>query len=363
MEGSEITISNGKRKRASRSPASAEIGPSSIYRDGCRLYVGNLAYQATEQDMRALFADHSVCDVTVPINPRSNRAVGYAFVDLTTPLQAQTAIVSLSGRVVLERKVSVQLARAPQDVKYVAEPEEVQEPSKKRRNCASGFASHIKVEEAPELKFNQAADISCPPFQKLSITSTDHVWAEHPALKFAELWVKENAGPNSGEEQITKSLADLLHELDVPDSRLYSYASRRVQATLRTAKKVNVPEGCSSTTKVMVANLPYEVTEESLKALFSAYDQIEAKIALRPIPRFIVKKLQARGEPRKSRGFGFVTFTNEKMQQKAIIEMDGKEIEGRLITVKVAIDALGNDRDQSSAYSSDTISDGTRLRQ
>ena len=47
--------------------------------------------------MRALFADYSVCDVTIPINLRTNRAVGYAFVDLTTPLQAQTAIVSLPG--------------------------------------------------------------------------------------------------------------------------------------------------------------------------------------------------------------------------------------------------------------------------
>ena len=97
--------------------------------------------------------------------------------------------------------------------------------------------------------------------------------------------------------------------------------------------------------KVSLANNPYELTEESLKVLFSAYDPIEVKIALRPIPRFMVKKLQACGEPRKSRGCGFVTFTNEKMQQKAIIEMDGK-IEGRRITVKVAIDAPGNDRDQ-----------------
>jgi RNA recognition motif-containing protein len=341
MEGSEITISNGKRKRATRSPASAEIMQSAIYRDGCRLYVGNLAYQATEQDMRKLFADYDVYSVTIPTNPRTNRPVGYAFVEVTTPLQAQTAIILLSRRVILERKVSVQLARAPEEVKNTAELEELQGPSKKRRNCTSDFTSHIKVEEAPELKFDQASDISCPPFQELSIASTDHVWADHPALKFAELWVEENAGPNSGEEQKIKSLADLLHELDVPDSRLYSYASRRVQAILRTAKKVNVPEGCSSTTKVMVANLPYGLTEESLKVLFSAYDPIEVKIALRPIPRFMVKKLQARREPRKGRGFGFVTFTNEKLQQKAIIEMDGKEIEGRLITVKVAIDAPG----------------------
>lgn len=68
---------------------------------------------------------------------------------------------------------------------------------------------------------------------------------------------------------------------------------------------------------------------------------MSAKIALRPIPRFMVKKLQARGEQRKGRGFGFVTLASEELQQKACEEMNGKEIEGREIAVKVAIDSPG----------------------
>lgn len=53
----------------------------------------------------------------------------------------------------------------------------------------------------------------------------------------------------------------------------------------------------------------------------------------------MVKKLQARNEPRKGRGFGFVTLSSEEQQQKAVSEMNGKEIEGREIAVKVAIDS------------------------
>ena len=53
----------------------------------------------------------------------------------------------------------------------------------------------------------------------------------------------------------------------------------------------------------------------------------------------MVKKLQARNEPRKGRGFGFVTLSTEEQQQKAVTEMNGKEIEGREIAVKVAIDS------------------------
>lgn len=82
-----------------------------------------------------------------------------------------------------------------------------------------------------------------------------------------------------------------------------------------------------------------------LLEIFKDYSPVNAKIALRPIPRFMVKKLQARGEPRKGRGFGFVTLGSEELQQKACDEMNGKEIEGREIAVKVAIDSPGKEDD------------------
>jgi RNA recognition motif-containing protein len=63
----------------------------------------------------------------------------------------------------------------------------------------------------------------------------------------------------------------------------------------------------------------------------------------------MVKKLQARGEPRKGRGFGFVTLASEEMQQKACEEMNGKEIEGREIAVKVAIDSPGKEDEDGNA--------------
>jgi RNA recognition motif-containing protein len=53
----------------------------------------------------------------------------------------------------------------------------------------------------------------------------------------------------------------------------------------------------------------------------------------------MVKKLEARNEARKGRGFGFVTLSSESQQLKACQEMNEKEIEGRPIAVKVAIDS------------------------
>ena len=83
--------------------------------------------------------------------------------------------------------------------------------------------------------------------------------------------------------------------------------------------------------------------------IFKDYSPTGAKIALRPIPRFMIKKLQARNEPRKGRGFGFVTLSSEELQQKACSEMNGKEIEGREIAVKVAIDSPGKEDEDPNA--------------
>ncbi len=63
----------------------------------------------------------------------------------------------------------------------------------------------------------------------------------------------------------------------------------------------------------------------------------------------MIKKLQARGEPRKGRGFGFVTLASEELQQKAVTEMNGKEIEGREIAVKVAIDSPDKTDEEANA--------------
>ncbi len=62
----------------------------------------------------------------------------------------------------------------------------------------------------------------------------------------------------------------------------------------------------------------------------------------------MVKKLQARNEPRKGRGFGFVTLVSEEQQQKAVREMNGKDIEGREIAVKVAIDSPVKEEDEAN---------------
>jgi len=132
-------------------------------------------------------------------------------------------------------------------------------------------------------------------------------------------------------------------------------AARKPHAPRERKQRGPPEDGVPSKTKVMVANLPYDLKEDKLMEIFKDYQPSSAKIALRPIPRFMVKKLQARGEARKGRGFGFVTLGSEELQQKACAEMNGKEIEGREIAVKVAIDSPGKE-DEVPHTASETTS-------
>lgn len=77
---------------------------------------------------------------SIPVNPRTERPVGYAFVDLVSASDAEKAINDLSGKEVLERKVSVQLARKPEPAGEGANAGEGKDGEGRKRNSTRGRA-------------------------------------------------------------------------------------------------------------------------------------------------------------------------------------------------------------------------------
>ena len=77
-----------------------------------RLFVGNLSYQTTEDDLRQLFAGvANVTSVTVVTERDSGRSKGFGFVEMATPEDAQKAIGELNGQSLRNRTIRVDLAR------------------------------------------------------------------------------------------------------------------------------------------------------------------------------------------------------------------------------------------------------------
>jgi RNA recognition motif-containing protein len=79
---------------------------------GKKLYVGNLPYSVTEDEVRALFAEvGSVVSVALITDRATGRAKGFGFVEMETEQAAQDAIAKLNGREVQSRALSISEAR------------------------------------------------------------------------------------------------------------------------------------------------------------------------------------------------------------------------------------------------------------
>ncbi len=76
--------------------------------------------------------------------------------------------------------------------------------------------------------------------------------------------------------------------------------------------------------KLYVGSLPYSITEDELRELFSSYGQVDSV-------RIITDKFTGQ-----SKGFGFVEMANAEDAKKAIDGVNGKQMGGRTLIVNDA---------------------------
>ncbi|MDE2942542.1 MAG: RNA-binding protein [Chloroflexota bacterium] len=80
-----------------------------------RIYVGNLAYETREEELREAFEVHGeVQEVTVVRDRETGRSRGFGFVEMPTSAEAEAAISALNGREMGGRTLTVNEARARQ---------------------------------------------------------------------------------------------------------------------------------------------------------------------------------------------------------------------------------------------------------
>ncbi len=77
-----------------------------------KLYVGNLSYATTEDDLRTLFAQAgTVASVAVIKDRDTGQSKGFAFVEMSTQAEAQKAISQFNGLSLKDRALTVNIAR------------------------------------------------------------------------------------------------------------------------------------------------------------------------------------------------------------------------------------------------------------
>lgn len=81
-----------------------------------KLYVGNLSYNTSEDDLRTAFgAFGTVASVTIVKDKFTGESKGFGFVEMEDPAEAKSAIAGMGGKEVHGRQLKVDEARPRED--------------------------------------------------------------------------------------------------------------------------------------------------------------------------------------------------------------------------------------------------------
>ena len=79
---------------------------------GKKLFVGNLSFDTTNQDLETFFSQAGTCESAAVITDReTGRSRGFGFVEMSSSAEAETAIADLNGRELQGRALNVSEAR------------------------------------------------------------------------------------------------------------------------------------------------------------------------------------------------------------------------------------------------------------
>ncbi|KAG8744823.1 hypothetical protein FRC10_009347 [Ceratobasidium sp. 414] len=318
-------------------------------RVGHKVFAGNLAYATTDEGLKTFFSAFTDDITSSEIIHRGSRPAGYGFVTFKTHEAAEKAVAELNDEELDGRPVMVQLAKPS------AEKERERSERRPKRRATSRRNAKAPPGEVTEAEAEGQPEQSAVPKAENAVEG-DAV-AEGDTLKPKKK--KKNANRKSKAKRAAATAGESVP--DVNDQGEASAAGEPASATevapkasffVTKARKPRAPrpprtpraageqpEGSPSKNMLFVANLAFSVDDAHLKQIF-----VDAGVNV-----LSARVVQRRWGARRSKGFGFVDVGDEEEQKKALayfapVEgpegmLVGKEIEGRQIAVKVAVDA------------------------
>ncbi|KAF5388206.1 hypothetical protein D9615_000227 [Tricholomella constricta] len=287
---------------------------------GFKVFAGNLAYSTTDEGLKAFFAPVQSDILSAQVILRGTRSAGYGFVALATAEAAQKAVEALDKQELDGRQVIVEVAKpSEQKDKEKKEKKAKRRPGRRGSKAVPGEISEAEANGEPT-KADEAA---------AAAPGTDEAAKPKKKKKKAARKPKVKAeGETSDTGAAATEETDAAAAVDGAAKKAPRARKPKAPRTPRPAGED--PVGEPSKTMLFVANLGFNIDDAGLSALFT-----EAGVTVNSA-RIVRRRW---GQPRKSKGYGFVDVGSEEEQQKAITALEGKDVGGRTIAVKVAVNA------------------------
>jgi len=252
-----------------------------------KVFVGNLAFQTTDQALAEAFSHCGQVKSGVIIT-RGRRSLGYGFVEFASAPDANRAVQTMNQTDFLHRTIKVELVRDPPPrPPRQAPPPNTSSPSSPNpeENQVVAARRRRKPRRGPKRQ-------------------------TQPRTENQSQGGSASSNQEGGKNNVPENVVGPITVDALPPRRGARRYPRRPPQQNDTAPK----EKIQSKTAVFVANLPFSVDDEGLKKIFEEFNVKTAHV---------VKTRTGR-----SRGYGFVDFATEKDQQAAIPAKHNKEVVG-----------------------------------
>ncbi|EJD53893.1 RNA-binding domain-containing protein [Auricularia subglabra TFB-10046 SS5] len=288
---------------------------------GHKVFAGNLAYSTTDEGLKAFFAPVQSDVLSAQVIQRGTRSAGYGFVAFATAEAAENAVALLNKKELDGREVIIEIAK-PAEQK---DKERTERRANKKAGRRGGKAPAGEVTDAEANGDAAKADATKPEGEAA---------APKPKKKKAPRKKKSKAAAEGAAAAPDAAAATDGTTPAAPAAEGDKAPKKKTPKAPRKPKVVRpageAPEGEPSKNMLFVANLGFTIDDAGLAQLFT-----DAGIKCNSA-RVVRRRW---GQPRKSKGYGFVDVGSEEEQKKAITALQGKEVAGREIAVKIAVDS------------------------
>ncbi|XP_069372475.1 polyadenylate-binding protein 1b [Paralichthys olivaceus] len=263
------------------------MNPSAPSYPMASLYVGDLHQDVTEAMLYEKFSPAgAILSIRVCRDMITRRSLGYAYVNFQQPADAERALDTMNFDVIKGRPVRIMWSQ--------------RDPSLRKSGVGNIFIKNLDKSIDNKALYDTFSAFG-------NILSCKVVCDENGSKGYGFVHFETQ---EAAERAIEKMNGMLLNDRKVFVGRFKSRKEREAELGARAKEFTNV----------YIKNFGDDMDEESLRELFSKYGNA---MSIRVMT----------DDSGKSRGFGFVSFERHEDAQKAVDEMNGKEMNGKLIYV------------------------------
>uniref|UniRef100_A0A674CGG2 Polyadenylate-binding protein n=1 Tax=Salmo trutta TaxID=8032 RepID=A0A674CGG2_SALTR len=266
------------------------MNPSAPTYPMASLYVGDLHQDVTEALLYEKFSPAgAILSIRVCRDMITRRSLGYAYVNFQQPADAERALDTMNFDVIKGRPVRIMWSQ--------------RDPSLRKSGVGNIFIKNLDKSIDNKALYDTFSAFG-------NILSCKVVCDENGSKGYGFVHFETQ---EAAERAIEKMNGMLLNDRKVFVGRFKSRKEREAELGARAKEFTNV----------YIKNFGEDMDDEKLREIFSKYAEYGRSMSIRVMT----------DDSGKSRGFGFVSFERHEDAQKAVDEMNGKELNGKLIYV------------------------------